>query len=87
MKFRVTNVGTNVSGQWTMNIALSSGNNPINQTFTQASLAPGQPSEYVVHFANAAPGANTVNIIIDPNHQLNESNTNNDSISATVTTL
>jgi hypothetical protein len=87
VKFRVTNVGTNVSGSWTMNISLLSGSHSINQTFTQASLAPGQPSEYIVHFANTTPGANTISIVIDPNHQLTESDTNNNSISATVTML
>ncbi|MCX6786468.1 MAG: hypothetical protein NTU85_01455 [Candidatus Kaiserbacteria bacterium] len=86
VKFLVKNVGTNVSGQWAMNI---SGSNSANKSFTQASLAPGQPSEYIVHFANNTPGTHTITITIDPNRQLQspESNTNNNSISATVTTL
>jgi len=88
VKFLVTNVGTNISGQWTMNISIPSGGNPVSQTFTQESLSPGQPSEYVVHFTNIYPGANhLITIAIDPDHKIKESATDNNTASSYVTIL
>ena len=88
LKFRVTNVGTNVSGPWTVNISISSGGTIINQTFSQSSLAPGEPSDYIARFGNITPGANrSIVITVDPNHQLAESSTANNVASTSVTVL
>lgn len=89
MKFRVTNIGTNVSGPWTMNIAIPSGGASANQTFSQGSLLPSQPSEYIVRFDNITPGTgHTIVVRIDPNHTLAESNTgNNLATSSNITVL
>ncbi|MFA5744676.1 MAG: hypothetical protein WC887_00430 [Candidatus Paceibacterota bacterium] len=88
VKFRVTNIGTNVSGPWAMNIAIPTGGASASQTFTQESLVPSQPSEYIVRFDNVASGADRqIVITLDPNHQLKELRTDNNSISAKVTIL
>ncbi len=88
MKFRVTNVGTNVSGTWTMTIAVPSNGASLTQSFTQESLYPSQPSEYIARIGNITPGAGrTIIITIDPNNQLVETNKVNNAISTTVTVL
>lgn len=88
VKFRVTNIGTNVSGPWTMNIAIPSGGTSASQTFSQDSLVPTQPSEYIAHFDNISPGTGyVITIHIDPNRQLTESNTANNSATSTSLTV
>jgi hypothetical protein len=88
VKFRVTNIGTNVTGLWAMNIAIPSVGSSASQTFFQDSLVPSQPSEYVVRFDNVASGADrSIIITLDSNHQLKEPNIDNNSISAKVTIL
>lgn len=88
VKFRVTNIGTNVSGPWTVAISASSNGTIINQTFSQNSLVPGQPSEYIARLGNITPGAGrSITITIDPNHQLTESNTANNVVTTSVTVL
>lgn len=89
VKFRVTNVGTNVSGPWTMNISIPSGGTSASQTFSQDSLVPTQPSEYIARFNNISPGTGyVINVTIDPNRRLTESNvTNNIATSTNITVL
>lgn len=89
IKFRVINVGTNVSGPWTMNVSIPSGGTSASQTFSQDSLVPTQPSEYIARFNNISPGTGyVINVTIDPNHQLSESRTiNNVATSTSLTVL
>ena len=84
VKFRVTNVGTNVSGQWTVSISVA------GNTYTQVvdSLVPTEPRGFIAYFINVQPGADrTVIITIDPNHQLAESSTANNTATTSVTVL
>ncbi len=89
VKFRVTNIGTNPSGTWSMNIAIPSAGTFASQTFNSlGSLVPSQPSEYIARFDNIPAGANQAIVItIDPNHQLTESSTANNVVSTNVTVL
>lgn len=87
VKFRVTNVGTNVSGPWTLKITMPSGG-ISEQTFSQPSLVPSQPSEYIAYFVDVIPGASRIAIItIDPNHQLTELSTENNTATSTSITF
>lgn len=84
VKFRVTNIGTNVSGSWAVNISVSG--NIYTQTVD--SLVPTEPRGFIAYFANVAPGVDRAVIItIDPNHQLSESSTANNSATTSVTIL
>ncbi len=85
VKFRVTNIGTNVSGPWAMNISF--GGTSANQTFSENQLVPSQPSEYIVRFSNISSGTDAITITIDPNHQLTETSTANNVASTTITVL
>lgn len=88
VKFRVTNVGTNVSGPWTIRISIPSSGASADQVFTQDSLVPGQPSEYLARFDHIASGAGKAIVItIDPDHALTESKTSNNVATSTVTVL
>lgn len=88
VKFRVTNIGTNESGPWTLKIAMPSGS-ISDRVFSQPTLVPSQPSEYIAYFVDVIPGANRTAIItIVPNNQLTDSNTgNNTATSASITFL
>lgn len=88
VKFRVTNIGTNVSGPWTVNISVPG--RTLEQTMS--SLVPAgpnvPPNEYIAYFISVAPGVDRAVIItIDPNHQLSESSTANNSATTSVTIL
>ncbi len=89
VKFRVTNIGTNPSGSWAMNIAIPSAGAFASQTFDALeSLVPTQPSEYVARFDNIPGGTNWIIVItLDPKHQLTESSTANNVASTSVTVL
>lgn len=87
LKFKVINLGTNVSGPWSVRISVPSGE-PLNQTFTQTSLLPGQPSEYVARIGNLAPGAGTtVSVTVDPDRLVQDSNRANNAATTTITVL
>ena len=88
VKFRVTNVGTNVSGPWTIRISIPERTyeQTLNSLVPTGSNVP--PNEYVAYFINVAPGANRpIVITIDPKHQLSESSTANNIASTSVTIL
>ncbi len=88
VKFKVTNIGTNVSGLWAMNIAIPSDGMLGQQSFTIESLAPTQPREFIASFGNITPGSNrTIVITVDPNHQLIESSIANNVATTSVTVL
>lgn len=88
VKFKVTNIGTNVSGLWKMNIGIPSDGMLGQQSFTIESLAPTQPREFIASFGNITSGSNrTIVITVDPNRELVESSIANNVATTSVTVL
>ena len=88
VKFKVTNIGTNVSGLWSMNISIPSDGMPKQQSFNIDSLVPTEPRGFIASFGNITPGYNrTIMITIDPNHQITESSIANNIATTSVTVL
>lgn len=89
VKFTVTNIGTNITGPWAMNISIPSSGGTVSQTFLQDSLIPTQPSVYVANLVDVSPGSGRIiTVTVDPNHLLTESSiTNNIATSTNITVL
>lgn len=87
VKFRVTNIGTNVSGPWTMHVIAPG--TTLEQTMGPLVPAgPGiPPNEYVAYFINVAPGTDRPIIITVDSNQITESNILNNAASTAVTIL
>lgn len=84
VKFRVTNIGTNVSGPWLASISVA-GNAEAQMV---ESLVPTEPRGFIAYFFNNQPGVNrTVIVSIDPDHKLTESSTANNTATASITIL
>ncbi len=84
VKILVTNIGTNISGPWTMNIIVPS----FREPFTLNSLVPGEPTRFMAYIGNVTPGINrTIVVTVDPNNTLAESNEKNNTASTTITVL
>ncbi len=85
-KILVVNNGSSYSGPWNM-VASFGPSYPTNsfQLTNQASLAPGERKEVLVTFVNVQQtGDNTFSILVDPSNQLNDTNRNNNSLTATL---
>lgn len=86
VKFVIKNIGTNTSGRFTFEAPL-----PTSRTYTftsdsQAALLPGEQIEYVLGFDRAKSGdSRTIEITVDPDSDIKESNESNNSDSATIT--
>ncbi|MDO8575704.1 MAG: hypothetical protein Q7R90_00110 [bacterium] len=87
VKFRVTNIGTNVSGPWTVHIVVPG--KTLEQTMGPLVPAgPGvPPNEYIVYFINVASGTNLPIVITIDSNQIAESSTANNADSRAVTIL
>ena len=79
VKFTVTNVGTNATGQWDFSATL-----PTKQSYTfyspeQQTLNPGDHLDLMLHLdvGEALSGSQSMTITLDPNRNLSESNENN----------
>ena len=86
VKFTVRNAGTNISGTYTLDVAV-----PTSRTYTlhsaaQDSLAPGDAIQYTVRFERGNVGTDReVTVTIDPDNRVHEINESNNSDSKTVT--
>ena len=86
IKFEVTNNGTGNSGIWN----LTSNMSPSMSWYTYTSnsypsLSPGQKTEVTVNFSNADYyGDNYIYVKIDPNNYVQDSNRNNNNLTATI---
>jgi hypothetical protein len=87
VKFTVTNIGTNTSGNWDF-----SANLPTKQSYTfyapsQQALTPGDKIDFMLHLdaGEAKTGNQTASITLDPSRLVNESNKSNNFGSTSVT--
>lgn len=85
VKFRVANVGTNVSGVWSFTVTLPT--NPYSvRTFPgQASLNPGDSVEFVLSFTELSTGTQTISVNADPDRLIGESVETNNAGTAQIT--
>jgi hypothetical protein len=85
-KFRITNIGTNVSGSYNFESVLPTSSSYTFSSPTQNSLRPGEYVDYVLGFDRTKSGdSREVSVTVDPDHNVSESNESNNSDSATVT--
>lgn len=81
IKLVVRNIGTNVSGPWTLRLNMPSRTTPYYDSGYQTSIKPGDRIEFVASFDNAiAQGVNTAYITADPLNLIPESNESNNSL-------
>ncbi|MBU6370931.1 hypothetical protein KGQ74_02585 [Patescibacteria group bacterium] len=81
VKFAVRNIGTNVSGPWTMRLTMPSRTTPIYDAPYQQSIRPGDEMVFTASFDSpVAQGVNTGYIAIDPLGLVAESNKLNNSL-------
>lgn len=86
VRFSIKNIGTNVAGAWRFSASIPTQTAYIYQSAPQQSLNPGDHIDYTMGFDQANPGANqTISITANFDHAVTESNTNNNSASATIT--
>ena len=83
----VTNIGTNKTGPWTIEVgAPSSSNASLTHTETMDSLDPNQPVYIDLQLSKgrARIGTDEITVTLDPDHQIVESNENNNSATASI---
>lgn len=79
VRFTVTNIGTNVSGQWKFEASLptSSGQSTFTSPY-QDSLGPDDNADFVLGFSHTHSGDNRdITVTVDPSDLVSESNENN----------
>lgn len=82
VKFSVKNIGTNWTGTWRFNASIPTRTSYTYESTNQQSLASGDSIDYILGFDRASSGSNQqVTITANFDHVVNETNTNNDSIS------
>ncbi len=80
IKFQVKNIGTNVSGPWTLRLTMPSRTTPIYDS-NQQSIRPGDRIEFVGSFNSPVNvGINTGYIIADPFNAVSESSEGNNNL-------
>ncbi|MGD0328244.1 MAG: CARDB domain-containing protein [Minisyncoccia bacterium] len=88
VSFTIKNIGTNASGAWRFSASIPTQTAYIYQSQPQQSLNPGDSIDYVLGFDQANRGVNEmISVTANFDHAVEESNTNNNSASATVTIL
>ena len=87
VKFRITNVGTNVSGAWSFTATVPTNPYTIRSFPGQISLNPGDSIEYVLNFTELTPGNQTISVTADPEKLIGESNEDNNMATAPITIL
>ena len=86
IRFTVKNIGTNWSGTWSFSASIPTFPAYTFHSPVQQSLAPGDSIDYTLGFDRAITGPNqTISVTIDAGAA--DSNTNNNSVSASVTVL
>lgn len=88
IKFTIKNIGTNASGLWRFRASIPTQSFFLYQSPPQQSLNPGDSIDYTLGFDQSNRGSNQmISITANFDHAVGESNTNNNSASATVTVL
>ena len=86
IKFAVRNIGTNVSGPWTLRLTMPSRTTPNYDSGYQQSIAPGDEMIFTASFDSpVAQGVNTGYITVDPLNLIQESNKFNNSLTVPIT--
>jgi hypothetical protein len=88
VQFTIKNIGTNATGSWRFSAMIPTATNYLYQSIPQQNLNPGDSIDYTLGFDQANRGSNqTISITANFDHTVAESNTANDSSSATITVL
>jgi hypothetical protein len=88
VEFTVKNVGTNVAGPWRFSASIPTSSSYIYQSIPQQELNPGDYIDYTLGFNEPNVGTNqTISVTANFDHAISESNTNNNSSSASITIL
>ncbi|MHB1162933.1 MAG: CARDB domain-containing protein [Minisyncoccota bacterium] len=88
VSFTIKNIGTNVAGAWRFSASIPTQTAYVYASQPQQSLNPGDSIDYTLGFDQATAGANKmISITANSDHAIAESNSNNDSASATITIL
>ncbi|HUX80936.1 MAG TPA: CARDB domain-containing protein [Candidatus Paceibacterota bacterium] len=88
VRFTIKNIGSNVTGPWRFSASIPAQNAYIYQSAPQQSLSPGDSIDYTLGFDQANKGAGKmISITANFDHAVTESNTNNNSASASLTIL
>ncbi len=84
VKFKVKNIGTNVSGSWTLR--LNTPDYSSNYDTTHNSINPGDAILFTTTFHVANSGTFYTNVVVDPQNYIAENSENNNSLSVPITT-
>jgi hypothetical protein len=88
VEFTIKNIGTNATGSWNFSAQIPTSTNYLYTSIPQQSLNPGDSIDYTLGFDQAIDGSNqTITIRANASNAVVESNTSNDSSSATITIL
>lgn len=88
VRFTVKNSGTNRAGPWVFSASIPTQTSYLYQSQPQQALLPGDSIQYTLGFDQANTGANQpVSITVNYDRAVTESNTTNDSASASLTIL
>ncbi len=88
IKFTVKNIGTNKSGQWRFSASIPTQSSYLYYSPFQQSLNPGDSIDYTLGFDQPIAGSNKmISVTANFDHAIGESNTNNNSASASVTII
>lgn len=88
VKFTIKNIGTNKSGEWRFSASIPTQTAYIYQSPLQQSLNPGDSIDYTLGFDQPIAGTDKmISVTANFDRAIGESNTNNNSASATLTIL
>ncbi len=85
VKFDIGNRGGTATGVWYFNVQLPTNPSYLYQSPAQMSLAPGSHIENILRFRPMSAGGGTVNVYVDPQNMVGESNESNNTVSQWVT--
>lgn len=85
IKFTITNIGTNMSGNFDFKAPLPTSSTYTFTSDTQSSLLPGEHIDYVLGFDRARSGdSREITITVDPDNDIHEISESNNSETATL---
>lgn len=88
IKFTIKNIGTNRSGQWRFSVLIPTQSSYLYYSPFQQSLNPGDSIDYTLGFDQPIAGSNKmISVTANFDRAVGESNTNNNSASASVTII
>ena len=84
VKYRITNIGSNVSGSYRVDIRVDAPGGTDNESVTGGSLTPGRSVEGVGSFDTTSGGTATIRLSVDAGNNISESNENNNTDVTTI---